>query len=251
MKLFKAKADVIVYTMGKVGSSSVSQSLKAAGVNCYDVHFLETERMGNMLKRYLNNPDLKQTPPHIIESILVRDHIEASNQVRVISLIRNPIMRNISAVFQNTPIRMQKDRDAIFERLRNTNARTPDIWFKKDFIPVTGIDVFKHDIDSSADHFRFNKGKFDILLLKLEAHDERKSKLISDFLGKKIVLSRANEANNKWYRDIYKQVMESPGAVRDGYIDECMNLKTIKKFYSDDERQKFQEMAAPKTASGG
>ena len=251
MKTRSSDASVLVYTMGKVGSSTISTSLEAAGVGCFDVHFLETERLTKMLRKYLNDPDIKKTPPHIIASIRARDYIESQSSVKMISLVRNPIMRNISAVFQNTPKRLDGDIEAIMARLRNYATRIPDDWFQKDFKPITGIDVLSADIDSKADHFRFSKGKFEVLLLKLEADDVRKSDLIGEFLGKKVKLKRANEAQNKWYRDIYRQAIEAPGDIRQDYIEECVNLKYFKKLYSEAERRRFLELAAPETVAGG
>lgn len=222
----------------------MSESLRSAGIQCLDVHFLEQTRILKMLRTYFENPDGKFIPEHILDSLLVKNVFVRQKAVRIITLIRNPIMRNISAVFQNMPTRLKDDRHEIMERLRKYSANIPDVWFKRDFIPVTGIDVFNKEIDSSADHFRFSKGRFEVLIIKLETNDEQKSRLLSDFVGKDIELIRTNEALNKWYRSIYQQVVSDPKSIRDSYIKECVNLKYYKKFYSEEERKRIFEKAA-------
>lgn len=236
---FRRKIDVIVYTMGKVGSSTVSTSIDAAGLLCLDVHFLQKERFLTVLSAYFNDPDMDIIPEHILDSMLARNAIIKQNKVRIISLIRNPIMRNISAVFQNTLQRSVDGADAILARLQAYPVRTPDYWFETDFIPMTGIDVFKESIDNENDHFRFSNGKIEVLLLKLEADDDRKSALISDFIGKPTTLTRTNEASTKWYFDLYRMIADDPRAIRSSYIEECLNLKYFRKFYSPREISEF------------
>lgn len=232
---FRKKVDAVVYTMGKVGSSTVSTSVKAAGLNCLDVHFLQEDRITRLLDHHVKNPDVEIIPEHFIDSILARNAIVRQQTVRIISLVRNPIMRNISAVFQNTPERLGDDFEAVMERLQAYPTRTPDNWFEEDFIPVTGVDIFSAQLDRTADHFRFSKGKLEILILKLEADDERKSALISAFLGQEVALSRANEASKKWYYDLYRRIAADPKSIRWNFVEECMNLKYYKAFYAENE----------------
>lgn len=117
--------------MGKVASSTVSESLRAAGIQSLDVHFLEQTRILNMLRTYFENPDAKFIPEHILDSLLVKNVFVRQKAVRIITLIRNSIMRNISAVFQNMPIRLKDDRHEIMKWLRKYSANAPDVWFKK------------------------------------------------------------------------------------------------------------------------
>jgi len=236
---FKDKVDTIVYTMGKVGSSSVSASLNAAGLKCLDAHFVAPARVVKVLHKYFESPEIETLPPHIFDSLLAHNAIVKQGKIRIISLIRNPVMRNISAVFQNTPLDLLGDFDAIMARLQKYPTRTPDIWFETDFGVTTGIDVFNLEIDPAADHFRFANDKFDVLLMKLEADDERKARLISDFVGKKISLVRANEAAKKLYYEIYQKITRNPNCIRSSYIEECSGLKYFQKFYSEAEREEL------------
>lgn len=235
----KDHIDVIVYTMGKVGSSTVSTSLKSIGLKCVDVHFLYWERIVCALSSAFQNPEIKQIPPHFFDSLYAHNAIARQDRVRIISLVRNPILRNISAVFQNTPKQLGDDFEAIMARLQDYPTRTPDYWFETDFIPLTGLDIFQMDLDRTADHFRLCNANLDILILKLESDDDRKAELIGRFLDKTVTLKRTNQSETKWYSDIYARIKDAPGSIRQSFVDECMNLKYLRKFYSDAEIDSF------------
>lgn len=236
---FRKEIDVIVYTMGKVGSSTVSTSLKAAGLHCLDIHVLAPERILVSLRQHLDDPAFDVVPEHFLDALLAHNAIKAQDAIRIVTLVRNPIIRNISAVFQNIPASEREDASAILARLQAYPVRTPDYWFETDFIPVTGIDIFGENIDRESDHFRFSNGKIEVLVLKLEADDARKSALISEFADKDIALTRTNEASTKSYYDIYRTIAEDPRAIRSSYIEECLNLKYFRKFYSEREIADF------------
>lgn len=248
-------ARVVVYTMGKVASTSVSSSIIAHGIPCPDVHRLNPSRVVDRLTPIVLGEDRPKSfrgrmaawigsldgsirlPQHLTESFEVMRAIRNGERIKAISLIREPVSRNISAVFQNMSPRLAGDRAAILKKLRNYRVAVPDLWFDREFKPVTGIDVFAGEYDRSSDHFRLGNDQFDVVIIKTDATDARKSDIISDFLGTPIKLQRANEAKNKWYRDTYKALIAEPTQIRDAYIEECFRLKYFRTFFSDAERQ--------------
>ncbi len=255
---------VVVYTMGKVASTSISSSIQAHGIACGDVHSLDQNRYFSLLQSIATSEDFKQPdappatrrffrkkqpnangagklPRHLIESLHVMKEIKAGRKMKLISLIREPVGRNISAVFQNMPQRLQGDPQAIVDRLRRYPVTVPDNWFRADFTPVTGIDVLAIDHDRGADHFRFEKGNFEVLIMKTQVSDSRKSELVSEFIGHKIEIQRANEAKNKWYNDSYYSFVRNPCAIREEYIKDCFGLRYFQSFFSDEERQATAE----------
>jgi len=238
---FRKKIDVVVYTMGKVGSSTVSTSLKKAGLVCVDIHFWAQDRLLASLKNSIEDPDIEIIPEHIVDSILARNALKRQGKLKIVSLVRNPIMRNISAVFQNMPQSAAGDEERMMERLRNYAVRTPDHWFEADFFPTTGVDIFSAAVDRSADHYRFSTDVFDILLMKLETPDVKKAALLQEFAGQPVELVRANEADKKWYYDIYKRIIGNPSLVRPTFVQECLSLKYYKTFYAEDDARRLAE----------
>ena len=230
-------APLILYTMGKVASSSVSNAILDAGIGCYYVHFLAQDRITSLLQSFFANDDFPIVPPHMIRSLQAYNSLRLNKEVKVISLLREPVSRNVSSVFQNLPKRLAGDQDAILARLRSNPPHWPDVWFETDFIPTMGIDFFKADIDPTKDVFRFRNGKIDLLIIKSQTADRRKEALIGNFLGTKISITRENDSSDKWYGETYSEVMGNLGVIGSEYVEKCLNCRYFKKFYSLEERR--------------
>ncbi|MEQ8558534.1 MAG: putative capsular polysaccharide synthesis family protein [Henriciella sp.] len=232
---------IVVYTMGKVASSSVAEALGKADIDYCDVHTLAQKRYLDILRAHMNNPDFKKIPRHLMDSLNVWNAIKADRPIKIISLLREPVSRNTAAVFQNLPISLQDDEEEILERLRNYPANQLDRWFDEDFIPLTGLDVFSMDIDPSAGHFEFGNDEYDVLMLKVDLDDERKSELISQFVGHEVTVERSNEAKSKWYADIYSKLRTDRRVLSKEFLEACMSLKYFRTFYSLEERRAVAE----------
>jgi hypothetical protein len=228
---------LFVYTMGKVGSSSVSDALYNADIPCLDIHALDPKRIQLLLGIHLESGDFERLPPHIIRSLQAYNSMIYNERVKIISLIREPVSRNISAVFQNLPKSLAGRPDEIMRRLKGYNTKAPDYWFLNDFGLATGIDVFEEEISPSDGYFEFTGEKCDVLVIKLETDDSKIQSLISDFVGQEITLERSNVGGNKWYQEFYSSVRNNPGSLSDSYLEQCFDLKYYSKFYSEDERQ--------------
>lgn len=228
--------NIIVFTMGKVASTAVAQSLRAADFQIYDVHALAPRRIMVRLEKEFASTDRQTIPIHLINSIKVHNDLARYGKSRIISLIREPVMRNISAVFQNLPERLADDFDEIVARLQRYQPTIPDFWFENDFIPTTGIDVLNAKVNSSSDHFRFSNDRFEVLILKMDASDKRKSEIVSEFVNKEVTIIRQNEAHEKWYSDAYAQIGASLDLMGSDYLEKCFALKYFRTFFSADER---------------
>jgi len=102
---FYAKQDplIIVYQMGKVGSRSVFESLKESGVKpIFHVHRMipsNIERVKNGYRKRNVTPLNERIGPILYNKIL-----KSKRKAKIITLIREPLGRNISAFFQNLQI---------------------------------------------------------------------------------------------------------------------------------------------------
>lgn len=237
--------DVIVYTVGKVGSSSISSSLRAKGICCFDLHRLAPNRIQQLLVRSLSAADSTPVPNHLLESIAALNtllHRRRSGIItKIVTSIREPISRNISAVFQNLPEALKGRPDEISRLVDEYSPLVPDNWFLRDFEPVTGLNVLgmAHDRERAA--FRFQNERFDVLIVKTEAPDSEKSTVISDFVGNTIELRRTNESSNKWYSEIYSQCLQNARDIGNDFARRCLDLQYFRRFYSDLEIKNVSE----------
>ncbi|MEQ9823985.1 MAG: putative capsular polysaccharide synthesis family protein [Puniceicoccaceae bacterium] len=93
---------VVVYQMGKVGSSSIYESLRRLynNKNVYHVHYLNPKYISRIVEKRTRLG--LSIPGHIQTSQLVRELIRSeSENLKFISLVRDPFSRNLSAFFEN------------------------------------------------------------------------------------------------------------------------------------------------------
>lgn len=98
---------VFIYQMGKVGSSSVYKTLKAEGLRqqIFFVHFLSNDLYS--YKDFLINAGMNPVSYHIELGIALRRTILSRRdnlRYKIISMVRDPIARQISDIFQNPEI---------------------------------------------------------------------------------------------------------------------------------------------------
>lgn len=232
---------IVVYTMGKVASTSVSRALKASNMPCYDIHSIAQKRYLTSLRSHMDNPDLVRIPKHLIESLHAMNAIREGRKVKLISLIREPVGRNIAAVFENLPKRLAEEEGAVLKRLQTYHVEVPDVWFREDFIPTLGLKIFAMKHDKTADHFKFQNGNLEALLLKVHVSDERKSELVSAYLGKEIEITRENTAQDKWYSALHAKLANDRRVLSQDFLQRCMSLRYYKAFYSREERLQTAE----------
>jgi uncharacterized protein YktA (UPF0223 family) len=149
-KLLEGNIDpIVVYQMGKVGSLTVYESLLKSSVyqeNVFHVHRLNSEIVPNTKK----NKFLRE----------LYDNESAHNKWKVISLVRDPIARNISAFFHNLEIFLPN----FYKQYRGNNydilklvdvfyksypSNVPNNYFDAEIKTMFDIDVFSTSFDTS------------------------------------------------------------------------------------------------------
>lgn len=219
--------------MGKVGSQSIFCSLKEINYRpMVHFHYLDQEERvhpytAKFIKRQLSSKERK---------------------INIICPIREPVSRNISSYFHDYEAitgRSPADNNTSLEELIdqfykiNHNERGL-IWFDDEFYRLLNINVYDYEFPKSQGFQHIVKGRFNILIYKLELPDEKKVQIISDFFNlKNFSIRRVNEGKQKKYRDIYNAFLTN-FVVKDNYLDNMYNSKYAKHFYSTDEIDKFR-----------
>ena len=201
----------VVYTMGKVASSAITKAIRARGRVVHDIHTLNEEALKREALRALEKG--KFPNPHICVSMAwkARD-ITVPQRCVYISLVRDPVARNISAYFQNREHyidSLEKGEDteaeALFEHFVETYPHTlPLRWYDREYKKHLGIDVFEG-------RFRHEKGfqlshNNRVVIFRVDTPDDLKSQVLSNVLDFDVVVERANDSSNKDYKDDYRTV---------------------------------------------
>jgi len=257
----KNRQTVIVYQMGKVGSKTVVKSLRSLkSMTVYHVHDLThngTDRAENLYKD--NFYKLRRIDNHVLWSQYLRKQLDTGlkgkEKWKVVTLVRDPIAKNISSFFQNlgsfigyeykTKIEYMKTEDIVKELIqlfleRFDNHEQPLMWFDSELKPVLNIDVYSSEFPKLKGYEIYEGEYADLLLLRLENLNECASDAFKNFLDiDEFALVESNIGNSKGYRNIYRKFLESI-VLPDSYIDKMYTSKYVRHFYTQEEIEAFK-----------
>jgi Putative capsular polysaccharide synthesis protein len=223
----EAAPPVLIFQMGKVGSSSLKNSLDATwpGLTIHS-HTI------------MSDLDRRQSVRMLYDGV-----IRKGRPLFIISPVREPIARNVSAFFQNferyTGIKHKESTFSIAELIRiflqRFNHEMPLAWFDKHLKPSLGIDVYDYEFPSDGVQV-IHHGKMKLLLMRTELSDSIKQSAIGDFLNiPNFALSNANVSSQKEYAEIYDQFTQLFIAP-DWYVRRMYDSRFFNHFYGPRER---------------
>lgn len=219
---FLNEESIFIYQMGKVGSTALEQSIEGAqhfhtlymNGPCYAVDRRLYRGVGGRLRRWLRD-------------FFNRLALVLRKDVKIITVVRDPVARNISMFFQDLTFWINEyierhERETRFSDIQWLHkvyeATFPhaycETWFDKEIKRLSGIDVFSEPFDVRKGHAFFSRGKYKVLVLRVE-DIEKNIDVISGFVGRKIELKRVNEADKKWYACVYREFKKSFDPQRD------------------------------------
>lgn len=214
---------ILILTMGKVASSSIYSSLKST-------------YLGNVVHAHsfkVNHQD--------IEIQLLYNLYEKYNfNLKIISLLREPIGRNLSSFFQNferdVGIKYEnndyslKELQKIF--LYSSNNDYPLTWFDYHIRGNFNIDVYEQPFPEEG-YSLFKNKNVELLLMKHNIPDSIKENIIGDFVNiKNLKIFNENIGNQKKYANTYKKIQNLK--VPDWYIEKMVNSNYVQHFFRND-----------------
>lgn len=262
LNLEPSKEEIIVYQMGKVGSRTIVWSLASLNLDLsiYHVHALSYEGIKKVEEVYKRNfARTRIIHNHFLQSLYLRQRLD-KNQVRkrykVITLVREPISRNISKFFQCLNFQMNYDLhkkidtmkiDDIVEELKQLFNEESQFhydfmnWFDRELKSVFEIDVFSESFSSSEGYKIYETQQIQLLLLRVEDLNNCAKQAFKEFLDlDNFNLKTANTANNREYKNIYQEFFNSV-KLPSSYVEKIYNSRYAKHFYSEEEIKKFKK----------
>ncbi len=244
----RTQEPVLVFTMAKVGSSSVYHSLKnQSDIPCFHIHSLSIEEELRAIKICQQNGVYpgSRSPVFMLHKYL----LETQENYKVISLFRNPIERNLSAFFEafeihmGVPIHLFKgslqDIEAVFyKKLDHTYCKN---WFDNHLKEGTGVDVYEHDFAKAKGYAVIKGSQTDVLLLNSNLEDTLKSKLVGDFCClKDFTIKNVNVTNTKKGAALYAE-FKSYIRFPKSYLDDQLGSKYMGHFFTKEEKEMLYE----------
>jgi hypothetical protein len=253
---FNFNPPIIVYQMGKVGSKTIYMSLKNAHLPnpIYHVHFLSHDGIRNAEEYILSKKSV--VPSHIRRGKILRKKIDKTKdaQWKIITLVREPVIRDISSLFENLELLYpdlidengdMKKSDAIEflqKRLMNYDESTSYTckWFDREIKSVFSIDVYAYPFNHHDGFTIIHDKGVEVLVLRLEDLDKSFNNALIKFLDLEspIKMLKSNVGENKKYAVAYRHVLENitlPKSV----CAKIYSSKYARHFYSENMRNQF------------
>jgi hypothetical protein len=212
----RCRNPVIVYQMGKVGSSTVVHTLRALdqGAPVLHCHTLIEARVSEAVANHRRQRS-HAVPRHLLEAAYTIRALRAGTfPCRVITLAREPVARAISFAFEDwrrqasqalrdEQLDFSAMQDAISNLLSQSGGHAdPSRWFDGELREVFGIDVFSGPFDHERGFQVLDNGPVSVLVLRLEDLNRSLPVALGEFLGLDpgaIQISPANVGSEKWY----------------------------------------------------
>jgi len=267
---------ILIYQMGKVGSSSIRNSL----FRCRDprtrlvlmsheyfpIRDRDPDRIAiepayrDMLEREIAHEQRvfqqfslrKRLGRRFREKFyaerIYKAYVRSQRRLKVITLVREPVANNISMFFQLLGRYIGTDSEitdydidelaGIF--IGNYMHARPLTWLDAEIKTNFGIDVYQKPFPIHQGYTVITQGKTSLLVLRCELDDRMKSQAIADFLGLDgFEIVHSNVGSNKPYADLYaefKRRISIPPAL----LDQMYNSRFSRHFYSEEEREQFR-----------
>ncbi|MCC6603013.1 MAG: sulfotransferase family 2 domain-containing protein [Anaerolineae bacterium] len=243
---------IIIYQMGKVGSTTLQASLEEASLpfSIYKVHFLSDAGMAHAVEFHQKTLKVPwENTPHIQTSELLREKIqtEPDHKWKVITLVREPIMREVSEFFQyvhsmypelldengdiekERAIKLLQTRLMFYNPEKNYTCR----WFDMEIKGMFGLDVFAHPFDTTKGYSIIQQGNVDLLILRLEDLNRSFGEAVSQFLelDVPIELIQSNMRSEQKRGTTYEQVRQEL-TLRDSVCRKIYASTYARHFYS-------------------
>lgn len=169
-------------------------------------------------------------------------------QLPVVSLVRDPIARQISGLFQSPDLasislhdrsgRFDVDRVVTYLEEHFLTAdphHGADSWFDEELATVFGVDVFAHPFPRGRGYSILREKRARVLLLRMEDLDRTLGPALCEFLDlpKEPALVRSNVRNRTGDAAEYARVLERFRLPRER-VEEIYARRLVRHFYSEE-----------------
>lgn len=217
---------VFVYQMGKVASTSIFESLNRQ----YDGKVLHAHTFG----AFHASADVRA---------LYRYHQSTSSPIKIITLVREPVTRNLSAFFQN----FRRDTGQSVEEcdlsavelkrkfMSNYPHEIPLVWFDNNLRKHFQIDVYDYPFPDCG-HLRMSNQQVEVLLMRHDLANSLKEELVGEFVDlKEFQLKDYNVGAEKQYAHLYAKLQQAKLPLKHLYY--LASSKYMHHFFHSDMRE--------------
>ncbi len=239
---------IVIYQMGKVGSASVLAAIREMTPAVYHVHSTNPDYIAMRQQKFLAK-GLNPIRGNHVYGQFIREHIiKPDRPVKYITLVREPISRNISSFFQGyrligdqTHPTEETDSATLTQQfLEHFEHERPLTFFDVEFRDMVGIDVYAEPFPHEQGYIQLQHGNAQLLLMKMEVDAAVKNAALAEFLGiPTMELPYANVGDDKAYASVYARFKRDLVLPQE-YIERMLESRYARHFYTDAERDKIR-----------
>lgn len=215
---------ILIYQPGKVASTSVYRSIQQYNRHALHCHtFSEIGEMNSDLCELLNRKSGK-----------------------IISMVREPISRQIAEMWQNIHNVSRYSVEADFDEIekyyfKDGFENSEYNWFDSEIKRYFHIDVFSYPFDKEKGYTIIKQGNIELLLMKMEKINELE-KVIGEFLSiDDFKLTNSNIGSQKSYRYALQSFKDNFSLSHDTLEKICKENEFMKHFYTEEECRAIYE----------
>ncbi len=242
--------------MGKVGSTSITASLKETNYFPIHIHSFFTPLSTDMYQNYHSIKYYRTWSyrmNYYLKNQLILSLFKKRKKLKIITLTREPISRNASMYFHAFHVPLM-DINKFTDNRKESNTNLPSFrqdfydkfnhqyginWFDHEFKRAWGVDVYDYPFNQDQGYSIIKKGNMEILVLQMEKLDHSEE-VIRDFLElEEFELKRENTGNKKWYHSVYKEFKQGLYP-EDNYIENLYNSKFMQHFYHNEDIEAYR-----------
>jgi len=265
---------ILIYTVGKVGSRSVVSALRASELArpVHHVHWLTDTKLADAsrgyregARRYRGTDKSRRFLQRFIwlGEFLNHEIAQADRVWTVVTLVRDPVARNVSSFFQNIgrfydfwPMDELEHRDTddvarelvdLFLESYPTNSTLisddgdPLVWFDEELKAVFDVDVYAGSFPAKVGFRTYSSATANVLLIRVEDLDRVASHAFGSFLGASgVTVERRNDSLSKPYSAVYRRFRELLVMPED-YLDRLYTSRYATHFYTEAETAAFRD----------
>ena len=259
---------ILVLSMGKVGSKTVTESLRATNIDrhVYHFHHLRSavlDRLDEMARmdivKHKKQAHYVWTCRRIAGLV---DSDRGTEKWKFVTVVRDPVARNMSDFFQNLTVRqpgpnmfhVTSDWHNIDVTFRTENIQTlvkefyekfeHEIhiqYFDSQFRKTLGIDLLDRPFDKNRGYGIFNGSDAEVLVLRLEDLKSSAAPAFREYLGlDSLSLIHTNSTADKDAAGELYKLFKANIRFQKFYLDRIYNSKFVKQFYTAEQIHNFR-----------
>lgn len=229
----------MLYTMAKVGGSTIKQALRDQNKNVFQIHDLSVGMVQSLVNTKTMEYLFSLSIPELREAGKQRD-----TKLKIITAFRDPVMRDISLIFQYFYVFWYEeypthhfasvDEAAHYFLEHKLKANMTQDWFDLELKALTGLNIFDHRFNTEKGYLIMQGDWCDVLVLRTDKITDNQDVIAAFTECPELLLKNTNQASAKWYRDYYRPFIENY-VLSTPELDRYYDNPTTRYFFTDAE----------------